>query len=95
MSIKRTTHTWLKPVWDNLDGLTSRPLGVPTSIHGLYGQTGIAQLSTGTAGITGFTGGGVVGASGFNTLWVNGGSGSWYTVSDIVTALKNVGILKR
>lgn len=92
MSMKRTTHTWLKPVWDNLDGLTSRPLGVATSVHGFYGQTGIAQLATGTAGITGLTG---IGASGFGSVWFNGGSGAYYTLSDVVVALKNVGILKR
>jgi hypothetical protein len=93
MSIKRPTHTWLKPVLDNLDGLTKQPFGVATSVHGFYGQTGIAQLATGTAGITGITGAG--GMTAFSQVWINGGSGAYYQLQDIVTALKNVGILKR
>lgn len=93
MSIKRTTHTWLKPVFDNLDGITKNPFGVATSVHGLYGQTGVAQLATGTAGITGMTGAG--GMTAFSQVWINGGSGAYYQLQDIVTALKNVGILKR
>jgi hypothetical protein len=93
MSTKRPTHTWLKPVLDDLNGLSQRPFGVATSLHGLYGQTGIAQLATGTAGITGVTGAG--GMTAFSMAWFNGGSGAYYKIEDIVTALKNVGILKR
>jgi hypothetical protein len=93
MSLKRPGATWLKPLLNNLDGLSQQPFGVSTSIHGFYGQTGVAQLATGTAGITGITGAG--GMTAFSQLWINGGSGAYYQIQDIVTALKNVGILKR
>jgi hypothetical protein len=90
--IKRPGHTWLKPVFDSLDGINRYPAGVATSVHGFYGLTGIAQLATGTLGITGLTG---IGASGFGSVWFNGGSGAYYTLGDIVTCLKNAGFLKR
>lgn len=80
-----TTHTWLKPLYDTLNSPTGKP--------GFYGTSGIAQLATGTAGITGVTGAG--GMTAFSMAWFNGGSGAYYTISDLVTALKNVGILKR
>lgn len=67
MSIKRTTHTWLKPVWDNLDGLNQKPFGVATSIHGFYGQTGVARIATGSAGIISGT---YIGASGLGATLV-------------------------
>lgn len=88
MSVKRTTHTWLQPLYNNLDGITKNPFGVATSVHGFYGQTGIPQISTGTASLNNATGG-----SGM--LWYNGGSGAFYNTNDIVLQLKNLGILKR
>lgn len=91
---KRPTHTWLKPLFDVLDGSgTQQPrLGSSTGTVGLYGVTGIARIATGTAGITGVTGAG--GNTGPSVWWFNGGSGSWYTISDVVVALKNIGVLK-
>lgn len=95
MSMPRTTHKWLQPLYDALDGRGIRQpqIGSPTGTVGIYGATGIAQLASGTAGITGLTGAG--GMTAFSMVWINGGSGAYYTLSDIVTALKNVGILKR
>lgn len=90
--IKRPTHTWLKPVLDQLDGVFATGLGSASSLHGLYGQAGVAQLASGTAGITGWTG---AGSSTVSNIWFNGGTGAFYNLSDVVTALKNVGILKR
>ncbi len=95
MSLPRTTHTWLRPFYDCLEGKTTRQLqlGSPTGTIGLYGATGVrSQLATGTAGITGVTGAG--GMTAFSQVWINGGTGSYYTLSDVVVALKNVGILK-
>ncbi len=77
-------------VWLASDARTAQ-LGSPTGNLGLYGASGGPQLATGTAGITGLTG---IGASGFGSVWFNGGSGSYYTLPDVVTALKNAGILK-
>lgn len=92
MSIPRTTHQWLQALYDRLEGKSSQPLnlGSPTGLLGFYGATGVARLATGTAGITGWTGAGATSAF----TWINGGSGTYYTPSDVVLALKNVGILK-
>lgn len=106
MSIKRTTHTWLKPVWDNIDGITQRPYGVATSVHGFYGTTGIARIATGGLSVVAASGLGAsgfqatgIGSSGFYTHLAqaafNGGSGAAYTLNDVVCALKNMGILPR
>ena len=94
MSVPRTTHQFLQPFYDALEGRGIRQpqIGSATGTVGLYGATGVAQLPTGTAGTTGITGMGQ--NTGFNAIWLNGGSGSYYTLSDMVTALKNVGILK-
>jgi hypothetical protein len=94
MSIPRTTHTWLAPLYDALEGRGTRQpqIGSATGTVGLYGATGIARLATGTAGITGLTGAG--GMTAFSMVWINGGSGAFYTLTDVVAALKNVGILK-
>ncbi len=94
MSLPRTTHRWLQPLYDALDGRGTRQpqIGTSTGTVGLYGATGVGRIATGTAGITGTTGAG--GMTAFERVWINGGSGNWYTLSDIVTALKNVGILK-
>lgn len=66
-------------------------VGNASGIVGLYGASGAAQIATGTAGTTGFTG---VGAASGAAWWFNGGSGAYYTVGDIVTQLKNMGVLK-
>lgn len=106
MSIKRTTHTWLKPVYDSLDGVSRYPFGVATSVHGFYGGTGIARIATGGNGILSAT---YLGASGFISTGLgasglythlarfadNGGSGTPYTFGDVVTQLKNMNILPR
>lgn len=96
MSIRsRITHSWLKPLYDELEGrgaLRQPQIGCSTGTVGIYGATGIAQLATGTAGITGLTGAG--GMTAFSQVWINGGSGAYYQLSDVVCALKNVGILK-
>jgi hypothetical protein len=91
---KRPTHQWLKPLFDVLDGVgVQQPrIGSSTGTVGLYGATGIApRLATGTAGITGWTG---AGSSTVSQIWFNGGTGSFYTVSDAILALKNLGALK-
>lgn len=95
MGLPRTTHQWLQPLYNALDGKGTRQpqLGSSTGTLGFYGTTGIAgRLATGTAGITGFTGAGS--NTGTLSLWFNGGTGSWYTQSDVIIALKNCGILK-
>mgnify|MGYP001617672177 CR=1 FL=1 len=80
-------------------------IGNATGVIGMYGTSGIAQIATGSAGILSAT---YIGASGFASTGVgasglythlaryadNGGSGTPYTVGDIVTQLKNLGILK-
>ena len=93
MAFPRTTQTWLKPLYDALDGRGVRQpvMGSSTGTIGMYGTTGIAgRLATGTAGITAWTG---AGASA-GLLWFNGGSGAFYTIGDVVVALKNMGVLK-
>lgn len=75
-------------------GVPITQLGNASGLVGNYGSSGIAgQLATGTAGITGFTGL-AAGASGPANWWFNGGSGAFYTIGDVVTALKNNGTLK-
>lgn len=114
--VPRTTHQWLKPLYNYLDNgaqvvYPSGASGIPNAVLvgaqvpmlalgnasgsiGMYGGTGAAggQLSTGTAGITGVTG--AAGNTGPSVWWFNGGTGNWYTISDIVTALKRVNVLK-
>jgi hypothetical protein len=95
MGLPRTTHPWLQPFYDALDGSGTRQvqLGSSTGTVGLYGATGIAgRLSTGTAGITGITGAGNM--TDFSMVWISGGTGNFYRLDDIVIALKNCGILK-
>lgn len=96
MSIPRTTHQWLRPLYDALDGHAKRPLqfGSPTSYFGVYGVSGAIQYvgvgSTGTA-----AGGGPTGSSFFDQR-SNGGTGTnYYTLTDIVQALKGVGIIAK
>lgn len=94
MAIPRNTHTWLKALYDRLEGKTaaSLVLGSSTGVIGLYGASGTARLATGTAGITGVTGAG--GNTGPSVWWFNGGSGNYYRIDDLVVALKNAGVLK-
>lgn len=123
----RTTHQWLKPLYDYLDGLGSlitpsgasgianaywvgksvpqTQIGNATGVVGLYGFTGLAQIATGglfttagsALGASGFQATGI-GASGLYTHLANaafnGGSGTPYTITDIVAELKNIGALK-
>jgi hypothetical protein len=91
MSMPRTTHPWLQPLYDALEGRGTRQpqLGSATGTVGLYGATGIARLATGTMAPPA---GSITGASGL--LWANGGSGSYYHQNDVVAALKNLGVLK-
>jgi hypothetical protein len=106
MAIPRTTHPWLQPFYDCLQGKGSSVLniGSSTGILGLYGASGFARVATGGNGILSAT---YIGASGFAStglgasgLYVhlarfadNGGSGTPYTLSDIVRQMKNMGAL--
>lgn len=88
MSIPRTTHQWLKPLYDMLDGHGKRALvlGSPTSVIGMYGYTGVKQ-PTGVGATAGTTG-----ATGTLTLASNGGTGTnFYTFGDLVLFLKQRG----
>lgn len=92
MPFPRSTHQWLRHVYAALNGRTYLSLGSPTGAIGLYGATGTAgQLATGTAGITGWTG---AGSSTVSQIWFNGGTGTFYTISDLVLMGKNAGLLK-
>jgi len=92
MSVPRTTHQWLKPLYDMLEGKGGRntQFGSPTLPIGLYGFTGFLPLTTAAAGqVTGATGAGLPSGLGF----FNGGTGTCFTVNDVVKALKNLGVL--
>lgn len=106
MAIPRTTHQWLKPFFDCLEGKGSASMqfGSPTGIMAFYGASGAARIATGGAGVLAATN---LGASGFPVTGlgasglyvhlarfaVNGGSGTLYTFDDIVRQLKNMGAL--
>lgn len=94
MPIPRTTHQWLKPLYDVLEGRTARPLqlGSPTGPIGFYGSSGGLRLATTSLRSTGGFTGGASGAAVDSEL-CNGGTGTYYSRSDIVRALKNVGII--
>ena len=99
----RTTHQWLQPLYNWLEGKTSDQLqlGSSTGILGLYGATGAPRLSSAAAAygggggagyFSGVTGAGIpIGPSG--TAMYNGGTGTFYATNDVVRALKNAGIL--
>lgn len=112
MGVPRTTHQWLKNLYNYLDGKSQSPTGLAvtqfgssTGIVGFYGQTGAKQIATGGIGLMSATNLGVsgiaatgLGLSGLfydlaNAGW-NGGTGTVYSVNDVVVALKNIGILK-
>lgn len=69
MGLPRTTHRWLQPLYDALDGRGTRQpqIGSSTGTIGLYGATGIAQIATGGAGILSAT---YMGASGFGATLI-------------------------
>lgn len=106
MSLPRTTHPWIQPFYDALEGRGIRQpqIGSPTGTVGLYGATGILPIATGGNLILGAT---FVGASGFGATGVgasglythlarfadNGGSGTPYTHGDVVSALKRLGAI--
>lgn len=94
MSCPRTTHQWLQPLYNFLDGKTSRPLGVSTGFFGVYGVTGIKQPtgvgSTGSAALGGVTG------TTFFDMRSNGGTGTnYYTLTDLVADLKAQGLIAK
>lgn len=77
-----------------------------TGVAGFFGFTGIGPIATGGNGVLSATALGAsgfpatgLGASGFYTSLanaaLNGGSGTPYTLNDIVVQLKNLGILKQ
>lgn len=96
MGVPITTHQWLRPLYNALNGRSASPTGVAytqlgsaTGLLGVYGATGGRQISTGTNSIGAATG---LGNSG--GLWFNGGSGAYYTQNDVVLALKVMGVIK-
>ncbi len=106
MSIPRTTHPWLKPFYDMMEGKGTRQpqIGSSTGTIGMYGVTGIApRLATGGLnlsatflGASGFASTGI-GASGLYThlarFAAHGGTGTPYTLDDLVRSLKNLTII--
>lgn len=94
MPLPRTTHQWLKPFYDTLEGRGSRPLqlGSPTGVMGFYGFTGLPRSPTTLARSTGGYTGGASGAV-VDTQLYNGGTGTYYSNTDVVRALKNAGFL--
>lgn len=87
MGVPVTTHQWLKPLYDTLNGKGSRPLnfGSPTGVMGFYGSTGIAR-PTGIGASLGITG------TTFFDARTNGGTGTqFYTLNDLVLLLKRRG----
>lgn len=95
MSIPRTTHEWLQPLYNVLDGHASRPLQLssPTGLIGVFGASGSRQWTG--AGSTGSVSlGSATGTSFFDQRW-NGGTGTnYYTNNDIVAAFKAFGWFK-
>lgn len=126
--VPRTTHQWLKNLYDYLDNgvLVAYPSGasgipnaawlgktVPqtqignaTGVVGFFGATGVAPIATGGNVSLGATYLGVSGNAatgiGNSGLYYQlgaaayvGGTGTPYTVNDIVIQLKNLGLLPR
>lgn len=91
----RTTHQWLQNLYNYLDGIgaASPALGASTGYIAFYAATGVTggqQIATGTV-----ASGGPSGTNAASTAWTNGGiSGTYYTLSDVVGALKTTGFLK-
>lgn len=94
MSIPRTTHTWLSPLYNTLEGKVVRPLqlGSATGFLGFYGVSGI-QRPTGVGSTGGAVAGGPTGTTFFDQR-SNGGTGTnYYTLNDLVLFLKRNGLL--
>lgn len=123
--VPRTTHTWLKNLYNYLDaviagtvasgasgvfsgswigkGVPETQIGNASGIIGFYGSTGALQILATAFGISGVTSAGGssgilatgVGGSGLNSaiaqLAFNGGTGTAYTLNDLVRQLKNQG----
>lgn len=101
MSVPRTTHQWLRNLYNYLDGKSASPTGVafasfgsPTGTLGFFGATGSKQ-PTGL-GVTGSAAlGGVTGTTFFD-LRTNGGTGTqYYTLTELVMDLKAQGLLAK
>lgn len=101
MGVPRTTHTWLKNLYNFLDGKSLSPTGLaitmfgsPTGQLGFYGVTGAKQpTGLGTTGSAAL--GGVTGTTFFD-LRTNGGTGTqYYTLTDLVADLKLQGLLAK
>lgn len=124
--VPRTTHTWLKPLYDYLDdGVVSvvpsgasgianaawlgsnvpiSQVGNASGTVGFYGGTGIAKIASAGLFVTSAS---ALGASGMQATGLgesglythlaraawNGGSGTAYTIHDLVAQLKNMNIL--
>jgi hypothetical protein len=94
MSIPRTTHTWLVPLYNTLEGKVVRPLqlGSATGFIGFFGVSGIVRPAA-----FGSTGGAVAGGPTGTTFFdmrSNGGTGTNYvTFNDVVLYMKRLGLL--
>jgi len=104
-----TTHQWLQPLYHWLKGWGTASVftgptgarfpaavqfGFPTGILGFYGATGTLQ-PTGLGSTGSAAGGGVTGTTFFD-IRSNGGTGAnYYTLTDIVNALKLEGLLAK
>lgn len=104
-----TTHEWLQPLYHWLRGWGSASvftgptgarfpaalsIGMPTGILGFFGATGVQQ-PTGLGATGSAAGGGVTGSTFFD-IRSNGGTGAnYYTITDVVNALKGEGLLAK
>lgn len=104
-----TTHKWLQPLYAFLRGFgtasqytgptgmlapSTVQFGTPTMTIGFFGATGTKQ-PTGLGSTGSAAGGGATGSTFFDQRW-NGGTGTnYYTVNDIVNALKSEGLLAK
>ena len=95
MATPVTTHQWLRNLYLFFTGRgTNQPmqLGSPTQVMGFYGFTGLPRLASGALRATGGYTAGASGAAVDSQLY-NGGTGTYVSVSDVVKALKNIGVL--
>lgn len=95
MATPITTHQWLRNLYLFFTGRgTNQPmqLGSPTQAMGFYGFTGLPRSPTSIYRSTGGFTGGASGAAVDSEL-ANGGTGTYYSRSDVIRALKNIGIL--
>lgn len=95
MANYRSTHQWLKPLYDELDGRTPRPvqLSSSTGYLGVFGASGTTRMPTGF----GFTGGAAQGGATGTTFFdfrTNGGTGAaYYNFTELVGYFKRLGWL--